>query len=69
MEPEFKPEQKVIFRSTDSGPEYQKPYDAVVNRLLTSDECDIQDVGYMYEIQFSDGTTKHAFEDELSVQQ
>ena len=34
-------------------------------RQLTSDECDIDDVGNMYEVQFEDGTVIDVFEDEL----
>ena len=65
MKPQFKPGQAVVFRSTDSGENYQKPQDVTVNRLLTDSECDTFDVGFMYEIQFPDGHTEHAFEDEL----
>lgn len=34
-------------------------------RKLTSDECDIEDVGNMYHIRFNDGYETDAFEDEL----
>lgn len=35
-------------------------------RELTEAEADIEDVGMMYHIRFSDGTETDAFEDELS---
>lgn len=38
-----------------------------VIRQLTSDESDIDDVGVMYKVKFSDGTVTDAFADELTV--
>ena len=38
-----------------------------VGRLLTEDECDIEDVGNMYKITFKDGKEIDAFEDELDI--
>ena len=36
-----------------------------IKRMLTAKECDIPDVGKMYEVIFDDGSTICAFEDEL----
>lgn len=38
----------------------------LVLRALTEKEVDINDVGLMYEVRFSDGYKRDAFEDELS---
>ena len=37
-----------------------------VIRPLTSNECDIEEVGNMYHIRFDDGYETDAFEDELN---
>lgn len=66
-DPLFKENDIVVFRSTDSGKYYKIPQNAQILRMLSADECDIDDVGYMYEIQFEDGTKHHAFEDELQT--
>lgn len=62
---EIKPGSKMVFRSTDSGERHNEPFDVVVLRTLSDDECDTSDVGYMYEVQFLDGHTEHAFHDEV----
>lgn len=57
-----------IFDSHGTDSELMK-YDGClceVERELTSDECDIEDVGMMYHIKFMDGYETDAFEDELS---
>lgn len=39
----------------------------MVNRMLIDEvECDVSDVGNMYEIKFPDGYITDAFEDELN---
>lgn len=62
---EIKPGSKMVFRSTDSGERQNVPFDVIIIRTLTNDECDTFDVGYMYLVQFIDGHTEHAFHDEL----
>lgn len=43
---------------------YDGRYGTIV-RELSEKECDIEDVGRMYEVRFANGETVHAFEDEL----
>ena len=43
---------------------YDGRYGTIV-RELSEKECDIEDVGRMYEVRFVTGETIHAFEDEL----
>lgn len=54
-----------VFMTTQSDLIYLNGQEVMVIRELNETECDIDDVGYMYEIKFYDGTTKQAFADEL----
>lgn len=65
MVAKFKANDDVIFRCSDAGK--GAPVNAKIVRLLTTLECDIDDVGIMYEIELTDGTKEHAFQDELST--
>lgn len=60
----FKVNDNVIFTSTDS--DSKGPIKALVIRLLTDSECDIEDVGNMYLLD-TDCGKQHAFEDELQL--
>ena len=39
--------------------------EVTINRLLTEDECDIDEVGFMYEVEIN-GEIFQAYQDELS---
>lgn len=54
------------FNSTQSDYIYLNGRKCTIVRQLTEEECDIDDVGNMYEIRFDDGTIVTAFEDELT---
>lgn len=58
---------KYVFNTNDL--ELKKYNGGKVNvvRNLTKDECDIEDVGNMYKVQFEDGYERDVFEDELSL--
>lgn len=54
-----------IFMTTQSDLIYLNGKEVTIIRELDETECDIDEVGYMYEIKFYDGLTKQAFADEL----
>lgn len=56
---------KAIFNTKDSELTQYNGSVVEIIRPLTSDECDIEDVGNMYKVRFSDGYERDAFEDEL----
>lgn len=61
----------MIFRSTSTvagAPGYrERSGDAVtIVRPLTAGECDVDEVGQMYRIRFTDGVEADAFANELS---
>ena len=56
---------KYTFNTTDTELLKYNGTDVEVIRPLTETECDIEDVGNMYKVRFSDGYEKDAFEDEL----
>lgn len=56
---------RAIFTTTQSNLTYLNGNEVTVLRELEEAECDIDDVGYMYEVKFFDGTIKQAFADEL----
>ena len=57
---------KKIFNTTDSELVKYNGTEVEIIRLLTKEECDIEDVGNMYKVRFYDGYERDAFEDELS---
>ena len=57
---------KMVFNSTQSDLILRNGQTVDVLRPLTTQECDISDVGNMYKIRFSDGFITDAFEDELT---
>lgn len=64
----FNSNDKIIFdtHGGDSTWNYRSGETAVILYPLSEKECDIEDVGPMYRIRFSDGTETDAFEDELT---
>lgn len=54
-----------IFNTTQSDLLKYNGMRANIIRELTSDEADINEVGMMYKIQFTNGDIIDAFEDEL----
>lgn len=56
---------RAIFTTTQSDLTYLNGNEVTVLRELEEAECDIDDVGYMYEVKFLGGTIKQAFADEL----
>lgn len=54
------------FTTKDSELQKYNNTEVEVIRPLTSEECDIEDVGYMYKVRFYDGYIRDVFEDELS---
>lgn len=56
---------KYVFNTTDSELEKYNGTKVNVVRSLTNNECDIEDVGNMYKVQFEDGYERDVFEDEL----
>ncbi|MCI6676082.1 MAG: hypothetical protein MSG78_04120 [Clostridiales bacterium] len=57
---------KYTFNTIDTELSKYNGTDVEVIRPLTETECDIEDVGNMYKVRFSDGYERDAFEDELS---
>lgn len=55
-----------IFRTTDSELMKYSGTEVEIIRLLTKDECDIEDVGTMFKVRFYDGYIRDAFFDELT---
>lgn len=53
------------FQTTQSDLLYLNGKRCIILRSLHEDEADREDVGIMYKVQFDDGTTINAFEDEL----
>ena len=59
---------KAIFNSHGDSDLFLRDGKVVeILRPLTKEEADIEDVGMMYKIRFSDGFEVDAFEDELSI--
>lgn len=63
--PKFKVGQSALFKTVESDLRQYNDCEVVVNRLLTEDECDIDEVGYMYEVTTNDEIFQ-AYQDELS---
>lgn len=58
---------KYVFNTIDTELEKYNGTKVHIVRALTSKECDIEDVGNMYKVQFEDGYERDVFEDELSL--
>ena len=58
---------KYLFNTSDSELKKYNGEKVNVVRNLAKDECDIEDVGNMYKVQFEDGYERDVFEDELSL--
>lgn len=65
-QPKFKVGQAALFKTTDDDLMTYNNCGVIVKRLLTEDECDIDEVWYMYEVMAVDGKTFQVYEDELS---
>lgn len=65
MQPAFKVGQTALFKTYDSDLLKHNNSEVVIQRILTDDECDIDDVGFMYEVS-SNSEVFQAYQDELS---
>ena len=63
--PIFRVGQSALFKTTQSDLIQYDDCEVIVKRLLTEDECDIDEVGFMYEVE-TNGETFQAYQDELS---
>ncbi len=63
--PIFKVGQSALFKTTQSDLLQYNDCEVIIKRLLTEDECDIDEVGFMYEVE-TNGETFQAYQDELS---
>lgn len=63
-QPKFKVGQTALFQTTQSDLLQHNNREVVIRRLLTEDECDIDEVGYMYEVSYYDAIFQ-AYQDEL----
>lgn len=63
--PIFKVGQSALFKTTQSDLVQYNNCEVIVKCLLTEDECDIDEVGFMYEVE-TNGETFQAYQDELS---
>ena len=64
-QPIFKVGQSALFKTTQSDLVQYNDCEVIVKRLLTEDECEIDEVGFMYEVE-TNGETFQAYQDELS---
>ena len=64
-QPKFNVGQTALFKTTQSDLVQYDNREVIVRRLLTDDECDIDEVGYMYEVAYYDAIFQ-AYQDELS---
>lgn len=63
--PIFEVGQSALFKTNQSDLLQYNDCEVFIKRLLTEDECDIDDVGFMYEVE-ANGETFQAYQDELS---
>jgi hypothetical protein len=56
---------RAFFDTTQSDLIKYNGREVIIKRLLTEDECDIDEVGFMYEVE-TNGETFQAYQDELS---
>ena len=66
--PKFKVGQSALFKTTQSDLVQYNDREVIVSRLLTEDECDIDEVGFMYEVE-TNGEVFQAYQDELSEEE
>ena len=64
-QPAFEIGSTAIFTTTQDDLKQYDGQPVTIQRILTEDECDIDDVGYMYEVLTFNGNQFQAFEDEL----
>lgn len=58
---------RCLFTTRDSALVKYNKTTVIIIRPLDENECDIEDVGYMYLVKFFDGTEDAVFEDELQI--
>lgn len=63
--PMFKVGQSALFKTTQRDLLQYNGCEVIIKRLLTEDECDIDEVGFMYEVT-TNGETFQAYQNELS---
>lgn len=63
--PIFKVGQSALFKTTQSDLVQYNNCEVIIKRLPTEDECDIDEVGFMYEVE-TNGEIFQAYQDELS---
>lgn len=56
---------RAFFSTTQSDMSHLSGQEVTIKRVLSDDECDIEDVGFMYEVEAYGGNLIRAFEDEL----
>ena len=59
--------QKCKFHTVESGLTFLNGKICIIARILTKDDCDIEETGPMYSIEFDVGQIIDAFEDELTA--
>lgn len=64
-EPKFIVGSRAIFTTTQSDLKQYDGQEVTIQRILSEDECDIDEVGYMYEVIGFNGNIFQVFEDEL----
>ena len=65
-QPKFVIGARAFFGTTQSDLIQYNGQEVIIQRVLTDEECDIDEVGYMYEVKSYFGDLFQAFEDELS---
>lgn len=56
---------RAFFSTTQSDMTHLDGQEVTIKRVLTDEECDIEDVGFMYEVEGYGGILFQVFEDEL----
>ena len=64
-EPKFTKGTVVLFTTSQTDLQQYDNKEVTIQRILSEDECDIDEVGYMYEVMDFDGNKFQAFQDEL----
>lgn len=64
-EPMFAIGARAFFSTTQSDMTHLNGQEVTIRRVLSDDECDIEDVGFMYEVEIYGGNLIQVFEDEL----
>lgn len=63
--PKFTKGTVVLFTTSQTDLQQYDNKEVTIQRILSEDECDIDEVGYMYEVMDFDGNKFQAFQDEL----